>query len=225
MVENNRSLFAQLKEASREQWRAYCEHDFVNQLGDGTLPLECFRHYLLQDYLFLIHFARAHALLVYKSETLAEMTHASSALHTLLAGEMALHVDFCKSWGLERADMLAVEEAPANMAYTRYVLERGIAGDALDLHVALLPCTAGYAEIGQRLRQVYASSLENNPYRAWIEAYSAPDYLRSAEEAIEALDGLALMASEERFASLSKTFDQATRLEIGFWDMGLAPPG
>ena len=218
------NLVAQLKQTCREDWRAYCEHEFVNRLGDGTLPLECFRHYLLQDYVFLIHFARAHALLVYKSETLAEMTSAANALNTLLAGEMAVHVEFCQSWGLDRAEMESVEEEPANMAYTRYVLERGLAGDALDLLVALLPCTVGYAEIGARLSVQYSNSLASNPYRAWVEAYSNPGYLQVADEAAATLERLARRASAERFASLCKTFRQATRLEIGFWDMGLNPP-
>jgi len=224
LSDNQRHLFAQLRQACREDWRAYCEHDFVNRLGDGSLGIECFRHYLLQDYLFLIQFARAHALLVYKSETLAEMARASSVLSTLLDGEMRLHVEFCESWGLTRADMEAVEEHPANMAYTRYVLERGMAGDALDLLVALLPCTVGYAEIGARLREQYSDSLATNPYRTWVEAYSANSYQESAEQAVAALDQLASRASEERFASLCKTFRQATRLEIGFWAMGLNPP-
>lgn len=32
------------------------------ELGDGTLPDAAFRMYLVQDYLFLIQFARAYAL-------------------------------------------------------------------------------------------------------------------------------------------------------------------
>ena len=39
----------------------YTGHAFVRQLAAGTLPERCFRHYLIQDYLFLIHFARAGA--------------------------------------------------------------------------------------------------------------------------------------------------------------------
>jgi thiaminase (transcriptional activator TenA) len=42
-------------------------------LADGSLPKAAFRHYLIQDYLFLIEFARAYALSVYKSPKLADM--------------------------------------------------------------------------------------------------------------------------------------------------------
>ena len=52
-------LFDQLKANCTHDWAAYVEHDFVRQLGAGTLPEAAFRQYLIQDYLFLIQFARA----------------------------------------------------------------------------------------------------------------------------------------------------------------------
>ena len=48
-----------LKERNDGDWQRYCEHRFVRELADGSLPQEAFRHYLKQDYLFLIQFARA----------------------------------------------------------------------------------------------------------------------------------------------------------------------
>jgi hypothetical protein len=35
-------------------WREYAEHDFVSGLADGSLPVETFKYYLIQDYLFLV---------------------------------------------------------------------------------------------------------------------------------------------------------------------------
>ena len=35
-------------------WKEYTEHEFVQKLGDATLPLEKFMYYLVQDYLFLV---------------------------------------------------------------------------------------------------------------------------------------------------------------------------
>ena len=61
------SFFERLKTAAAAEWRAYTEHPFTNGLADGSLPEAAFRHYLVQDYLFLIEFARAYALSVYKS--------------------------------------------------------------------------------------------------------------------------------------------------------------
>jgi len=47
--------------------------------------------------------------------------------------------------------MASAPEAMETMAYTRFVLERGLAGDLLDSQVALAPCLVGYGESGERL--------------------------------------------------------------------------
>ena len=38
----------------KDIWRQYTEHDFVNKMADGTLPIEQFKYYLIQDYLYLV---------------------------------------------------------------------------------------------------------------------------------------------------------------------------
>ena len=212
------SFFARLRGECAVDWRDYVDHAFVRGLGDGSLPEAAFRHYLGQDYLFLIHFARAYALAVYKSESLAEMRAAADIVNGLLDVEMSLHVEFCAGWGLSEAEMEALPEARATMAYTRFVLERGLSGDILDLHVALAPCVVGYAEIGASL----AAGVEGNRYAAWIEMYSSAEYREVARAAIEQLERLATRrATEHRLPSLAETFRRATRLEAAFWDMGL----
>ena len=62
MTDDPTTLFARLRAACTADWEAYTGHAFVRQLAAGTLPEKCFRQYLIQDYLFLIHFARAWAL-------------------------------------------------------------------------------------------------------------------------------------------------------------------
>ena len=38
----------------QKAWRAHTEHKFVAGLADGSLPLENFKFYLVQDYLYLV---------------------------------------------------------------------------------------------------------------------------------------------------------------------------
>ena len=66
-------IFERLKGAATHQWRSYVDHDFVRQMGEGTLSEAAFRTYLVQDYLFLIQFARAWALAAYKSRRPADI--------------------------------------------------------------------------------------------------------------------------------------------------------
>lgn len=63
----DQGLFGRLRRDAGTAWDDYVTHDFVRALGGGTLPEPAFRHFLLQDYLFLIHFARAWALAAFKA--------------------------------------------------------------------------------------------------------------------------------------------------------------
>ncbi len=215
-------IFERLKQAAAADWAAYVEHDFVRQMGDGSLPQAAFRRYLVQDYLFLIQFARAYALATYKSRTLADMRAAKAGLSAILDLEMDLHVRLCGRWGLSPQDLEAAPEHQATVAYTRYVLDCGQSGDLLDLHVALSPCVIGYAEIGARLASDLGPALESHPYRDWIAEYAGEAYQQLASDARRHLDGLAARAmAEARFGDLAGLFGKASRLEADFWQMGL----
>ena len=216
------ALFPRLAEAAGEVWRAYTRHPFVLQLASGDLPKACFRHYLVQDYLFLIHFARAWGLAVYKSDTIDEMRRAQRLVAATLDVEIGLHIDYCRGWGLSEAAMASEPEAPATIAYTRFVLDRGLAGDRLDLEVALAPCIVGYAEIAADRLDDAATRLVGNRYREWLEMYAGPEYQDLAREAAAALDDqFARRGGEGRFPSLAAAFATAARLEADFWQMGL----
>jgi thiaminase/transcriptional activator TenA len=214
-------VFERLKAAAVADWRSYVDHDFVRRLGAGTLPEAAFRTYLVQDYLFLIQFARAYALASYKSRSLADIRAAQSGLAAILA-ETELHVRLCGRWGLTAAEIEAAPEHQATVAYTRFVLDCGAAGDLLDLHVALAPCVVGYAEIGRTLVAQDPATLDANPYGEWIREYASEGYQEVAAAARRHLDDLAARSmTERRFTELAALFAKASRLEADFWQMGL----
>lgn len=217
------SLFERLKAARQSDWQSYVDHAFVRQLGAGTLPASAFQQYLVQDYLFLIQFARAHALAVYKSRTLADMRAAQAGLSAILDVELDLHVRLCERWGLSPAQLEVTPEHAATVAYTRFVLDAGMAGDLLDLHVALTPCVLGYAEIARNLARGGVQTLADHPYREWIAEYASEPYQAVAEAASRQLDVLAARSmTAQRFDELATLFAQASRLEADFWQMGMA---
>jgi thiaminase/transcriptional activator TenA len=220
------SLYARLRDACDADWRAYTGHAFVRGLGDGSLPEPAFRYYLGQDYLFLIYFARAYGLAVYKADALDDMRAAAASLSAIIDIEMELHVKFCAGWGLSEAEMAALPEDNATMAYTRFVLETGMAGDLLDLHAALAPCIVGYAEIGAALAATLGdgggAGRGGNPYGEWIEMYAGAEYQQVARDEVATLERLGeRRGGAARFDALARTFRAATRLEADFWQMGL----
>ncbi|WP_170582282.1 thiaminase II [Ruegeria arenilitoris] len=217
--------FALMRDAAQGPWRDYTRHAFVEGLKDGTLPREAFLHYLRQDYVFLIHFSRAWALAVVKSETHAEMLAASRTVSGLISEEMKLHIGICEAEGISQDELFATPERPENLAYTRYVLEAGYSGDLLDLLAALAPCVMGYGEIGTRL----AAEAASDTYRDWIDAYSSGEYQEACQAVGELLDSAltrrlgADFRTTPRWDRLCQTFRTATELEVNFWQMGLTP--
>jgi len=216
----NHGLFGRLRADAADDWRAYTHHPFIRALGAGTLPREKFEKFLIQDYLFLIQYARAYALAAYKHEYLDEMRAALNTALFLLNDELSLHIKYCAGWGIAESQMAAAPQSLELLAYTRFVLECGHAGDVLDLMVALAPCIAGYAEIGETLA---ASTAPGNPYQDWIETYTGAPYRDSVTQAIIALDKLgASRGATSRYPVLLNIFRTATRLEAAFWNTGWA---
>lgn len=214
------TLFARLKADAAEDWQRYTGHEFVRRMGDGSLPVAAFRFYLVQDFLFLVQFARANALGVYKAPTMADMRRMQASLSAILDVEIGLHIRLCEGWGISEAEMQATEEHPANIAYTRFVLDSGLRGDLLDLTVALSPCVVGYAEIGRALGAMPPAA--DHPYQQWIAEYSGAAYQGVAAEAVAHIGRLGSMfLTEARYPRLLETFRRATRLEADFWQMGL----
>jgi len=211
-------------DTSNDAWHAYTNHAFVKRLGDGSLPQEAYIRYLIQDYIFLVHFSRAWALAVVKSETLSEMKLASATVDALVNIEMKHHVDICAGYGIDEQTLFDATEEPENLAYTRFVLDAGLSGDLVDLLAALAPCIFGYGEIGARLAK-HASS--DNPYAEWIETYASDTYQQVCVEVGELIDAALVrrigsdFGDSPRWERLTERFVTASRLEAGFWNMAL----
>ena len=156
-------------------WREHTHHEFVRQMQNGTLPPENFKTYLIQDYLFLIQFARANSLAAYKAKDIDDIDR-SAAIVRHIFREMNLHIDYCKGYGLSREDIVNQEEKMACTAYTRYVIDVGQAEDWFALQIALLPCLLGYGVVARRLYDDPATKREGNMYWKWVENYVADDY-------------------------------------------------
>lgn len=215
------TLYGLLRRNCGAAWEAYVGHRFVRQLAVGTLPKDEFLAWMVQDYLYLVHYTRAYALLVYKSGTVAQMRSAASIVHGLLNEEMSLHRQMLAAEGIDEMQLSATPETIETLAYGRYVLDRAQAGDELDLVVTLSACLAGYGEIGLRLMADPETKFAGNPYRSWIETYGGPAYLGLVKEGLEQMEALAQThGGAARLPLLLQEFRQAVMLETAFWDAG-----
>lgn len=166
------------REDVRPTWDNYVCHPFAEKMGDGSLPVDEFKDYLIQDYLYLTHFARTNALAAYKSTDMDAIT-ASAQIVLHIEREMQLHLEYCKDFGLTKEEILKRKESLACTAYSRYVLDIGQSQDWLALQMSLAPCLLGYGEAAEMLKRKYQSRSEGNKYWKWIENYTATDYLEA----------------------------------------------
>ena len=49
----SQSVSERLRQAAAPIWEKCLHHPFVTAIGDGTLPVEKFQYFMLQDYLYL----------------------------------------------------------------------------------------------------------------------------------------------------------------------------
>ena len=215
------TLYGKLRRDCGAEWDAYVNHRFVKDLAAGTLDQKEFLAWMVQDYLYLISYTRAYALLIYKSDTVARMRSAATIVHGLLSEEMSLHRQQLSAAGIGEADLDQAQESLETLAYGRFVLDRAQTGDALDLVVTLSACLAGYGEIGLRMLADDATLIDGNPYADWIKTYGGESYGRLVRTGLESLEALAQQyGAAARYPMLLEEFRTAVRLEAAFWDAG-----
>nr|XP_018261804.1 phosphomethylpyrimidine kinase [Kwoniella dejecticola CBS 10117]OBR83962.1 phosphomethylpyrimidine kinase [Kwoniella dejecticola CBS 10117] len=222
---NPHPFLSHLIQSNLPLWNSYVKHPFVVQLGKGTLPRECFEHYIKQDYHYLKHYARAHALGAYKANSFVDIK-AFTDIAGHIARESEMHVSYCESFGISLKELEAAPEASPCAAYARYVIDIGTQGDILDLYMAVASCLVGYGEVGLWLKSQVEkgeAKLEGNLYKRWMEDYSGADFLRAVERGIENLERRVAEdpPNEARLARLTAIWHECVRLESAFWDMGL----
>ncbi|RMY35279.1 hypothetical protein D0865_13953 [Hortaea werneckii] len=193
------------REDVQPAWHDYTHHEFVQRMGDGTLPPETFKYYMIQDYLYLVQFARANALAGYKAKTLDDIAGAAQIV-THIRHEINLHISECEEFGLSQADMEQHEESQE---------------DWLALQVALLPCLLGYGMIAQRLHEMQVTNPPKQPnrYLSWINNYIAEDYTEAVKKGRDLIEKHAVKQSPSRVEELVAIFIHATKMETGFWNM------
>jgi hydroxymethylpyrimidine kinase/phosphomethylpyrimidine kinase len=131
-------------------WQRYIHHPFATALGNGSLPISKFKQYLMQDYKYLTHFARAHALAGFKSTSMSHIA-SSAAMISAIQTEMEMHLSYCADFGITHAELDETQESTVCTAYSRWILDVGLTGDGLGLMVALASCLIGYNVVAERL--------------------------------------------------------------------------
>lgn len=207
-----------LHDAAAPVWEACLRHPFVTGIGDGTLDMEKFRYFMLQDYLYLFDYARVFALGVVKARDPELMRVFAANVDAILGGEMKIHRTYMKRLDITEEQVFSVKPALANLSYTNYMLSVAHAGTPMEIVASILACSWSYAEIGQALAAIPGAA-EHPFYGEWIRGYASEEYTATNQALIELMDTLAADATESQLAYLTDVFVNCSRYELGFWDM------
>ncbi|GMH98273.1 hypothetical protein TrVE_jg12712 [Triparma verrucosa] len=212
------------------------KHPFLLQMLDSSLPIPSFKHYVVQDAMYLTEFARCLRILSVKSPESLKKRFEDFAVGAEEA-EMSLHKGYFDVWKIKpiigvqnneaEADAEKVDFAPTTLMYTSWMLGICSAEDFAYGVASLLACFWVYQYMGEvmlkeRQRQRDAGTYKvNEVYDKWIDMYGSEefekevvDYKTIAETCAEGLD-------EQGKKKMEDIFVRGCVLEYMFWTSSL----
>lgn len=205
-----------LREESDHIWEASFHHPFVTGIGDGTLSLECFRYYVMQDAYYLSHFAKVQALGAARANDFETTSKMAAHAQATYEAELSLHKNFSRRLGITEEEQANFKPSPTAYAYTSHLYRAAYHGHLGDIIAAILPCYWLYFEIGERLQ---SCTPEEPIYQEWISAYGGEWFRAKVEEQINRLDKLAETVTAEDRERMKEHFIISSQYEYSFWEM------
>ena len=209
------SLSDDLRQANHDLWERMVTHPFVIEMGDGVLPLDKFKRYFLQDYLFLGTLAKAIGLAVTKAPTLEAAQPLSPFLHTILNAENDLFFRAFADLGVPPAEYRNAEPLPAGHNMGSFLLATAYDGDFEDIVTALLVTEWTYFDWATRLAQA-GKHPSQRMYQEWIDIHAAQELGDFVDAVKRIVDGFPPQAQSQAH----KVFRTTLRYEHLFWEMG-----
>ncbi|MEB7408512.1 thiaminase II [Mammaliicoccus sciuri] len=199
-------------------WQSYMEHPFIIGLGDGTLDQEKFKHWLKQDYIYLIEYARLFSIGAAKSTDLKMMATYADLANGTLNTEMSLHRGYAKQFGISEAELKETKPAQTTVGYTSYMLNMAQQGGIENVIAAILTCTWSYNYIGLKLAEIKGAS-DHPLYGEWINMYASDEFSQYKEDCIQLMDQVTEGKTEAELQRLEDIIVKTSYYEYMFWDM------
>ncbi|MCW2609232.1 MAG: TenA family transcriptional regulator [Cryptosporangiaceae bacterium] len=183
---------------------------FVAALGDGTLPLDRFVGYMVQDAHYLREYARVLATAAAKADVVADLAFFARGAVTAVEVEAALHAS--RSAGAPDPG-----PSPTCTAYTSFLLATAQTDSYAELVAAVLPCYWLYSDVGTVLSE-RAARLTDHPYGDWIGTYADPAFEAATATVRAVADRLAAESGPATVDRMHARFALACEYERRFWE-------
>ncbi len=208
-----------LLEATKDIWNSYNDHPFVKGIENGTLDKEKFRYYIIQDYLYLIDYAKAFAIGIAKAKSVETAQLFSGYISLLTGSEMNIHHGYMGKFAVSREEIDGTSRALDNLSYTSYMLRVAYEEGEAEILAAILSCAYSYELIAKRMVENTPDCVNHDFYGEWITGYASEDYANGNVVLIDALNQLTENYTEEQLQHLTDIFVACSRYEYLFWDL------
>ena len=196
-------------------WEKIFKHPFLVAIKNGSLPIETFRYYLTQDYLYLEGFARTVAMALAKapdSETLEELSH-----RVLTPVERPLHHKLLAEAEVTLTSIYEAGPSPTNTAYVNHMIKTASLYGLGPTAAALLPCPWTY-----HLLKDEVGASDHPLYSQWTEFYVAGFLENSVAAWRKFVDQAALTAGPAELNDMRRAFITSSQYEYMFWEAALS---
>lgn len=204
-------------------WDECAATPFVNGVRTGSLPMENFKEYIIQDSIYLKNYARVYGKLIFHATALSDIQFYYSALSFVTDTESAVRLRYLKQFGLNDRDIESMEPLPENVQYIRFLLDTAEKGSEEDMLMAVLPCMLSYSYIFRKIAAI--SDTVSSKYYDLIQDYAEDAYYESCRGMCEFADRKCDTLPAEEKDRLGCIFKQASLLELAFWRMAGASAG
>lgn len=200
-------------------WQQYVEQPFLKDIRRDKLDPAVFHHYLVEDTIYLMEYARCIAIGIYKSKTMEEMRLFYDMLKFVESDENVARVKLLAMMGTDVKDIENKEPTIENRAYTSFLLQTAKEEGILEILFAILPCMLSYAFIGKELMRENPRIVAEHSYAPWIHEYVADEYIEKCKKWASQADEFCKGYPQEKQEHLKKIFREASVHELNFWKM------
>ena len=205
---------------------------------DSSLPLPVFKHYVVQDAMYLTEFARCLRILSTKAPSEELKKRFEEFAVGAEEAEMSLHKSYFESWGVK--PIIGVQDnsaedgaekvdfAPCTLMYTSWMLGICSAEDFEYGVASLLACFWVYQYMGDVMLKERAAKrrgeeayIENEVYSKWIDMYGGEEFEAEVKEYCGIAEQCANNVGDKGRERMKEIFVRGCVLEYLFWDSSL----
>jgi len=199
-------------------WDEATQKDFVTGMAKGTLKIESFKKYMIQDFLYLYDYieilkdikalSKNDDVSVFLEATIREVEDELKRVHIPNMEKLEINVgEIQKS---EQNEVFKGYVSYMKACVTKYGVRAGL--------IALLQCSWCYAYIAEKVSDKYFEEISSSPYKDWFEAYKCKAYKEANQVWIDVADKECADIDQSETKRMTEIFKECAVCENKIWD-------